>query len=75
MDEELKTIDLTLRIPCEADDAARFPPPSSTITSASLSTRQAVCRAVAETLGLDGRFYVAPVSIEWQPESREPGEA
>ena len=55
--DELKTIDLTLRITCEADDAARFPPPSSTM--------QAVCRAVAEVLALDGRFYVAPITIKW----------
>jgi hypothetical protein len=63
MDETLKTIDLTLRITCEAADAARFPPPSPTM--------QAVCRAVAETLALGGRFYVAPITIKWQPENRE----
>ena len=63
MDEALKTIDLTLRITCESADASQFPPPPPTM--------QAVCRAVAETLGLNGRFYVAPVTIRWQPESRE----
>jgi hypothetical protein len=62
VDEALKTIDLTLRITCESADASRFPPPSPTM--------QAVCRAVAETLGLDGRFYVAPISIRWQPEGQ-----
>ena len=55
--DELNTIDLTLRITCEAEDAARFPPPSSTM--------QAVCRAVAEALALNGRFYVAPITIKW----------
>ena len=40
--DELETIDLTLRIICEPDDAARFPHPSMTM--------QVVCRAVAEKL-------------------------
>lgn len=53
----LHTIDLTLRITCEAADAARFPLPAA--------TWREVCRAVAETLALDGRFTVAPQAISW----------
>ncbi len=61
--DELETIDLTLRIICEPADAARFPHPSMTM--------QAVCRAVAENLELNGRFYIAPVRIAWNPEGQE----
>ena len=61
--DTLETIDLTLRIMCEPANAARFPPASTVM--------QAVCRAVAETLELNGRFYIAPVRIAWNPDSQE----
>lgn len=54
---DLQTIDLTLRITCENRDAVRFPPTAA--------TSRAICRAVAEALGLEGRFYVAPHTIAW----------
>jgi hypothetical protein len=62
---DLHTIDLTLRIVCEPDDAMRV--------ALSGTELYAVCRAVAEALTLDGhfdklsasRFHVAPHSITW----------
>jgi hypothetical protein len=53
----LQTIELTLRIVCEPDDAASFP-------LASAQSR-AVCQAVAEALELQGRFYVSPRATVW----------
>ena len=61
--DNLEEIELTLRIICEPADAARFPHPSMTM--------QAVCRAVAENLELNGRFHIAPVRIAWNPEGQE----
>ena len=61
--DALETVDLTLRIICEPADAARFPPPSTVM--------QTICRAVAETLELNGRFYIAPVRIAWNPDNQE----
>lgn len=60
--DALETVDLTLRIICEPADAARFPPVSTVM--------QKICRRVAETLELNGRFYIAPVRIVWNPDSR-----
>jgi len=60
--DALETIDLTLRIICEPADAARFPPVSTVM--------QEICRGVAETLALNGRFYIAPVRIVWNPDSQ-----
>lgn len=62
---DLHTIELTLHIVCEPDDAMRV--------ALSGTELQAVCRAVAEALTLDGHFdklsagffYVAPQSITW----------
>ena len=50
-------MDLTLRLACESRDAARFPPTAA--------TSRAICRAVAEALGLEGRFHVALDTIVW----------
>jgi len=61
--DALETVDLTLRIICEPADAARFPPPSTVM--------QTICRAVAETLELNGRFYIAPICIAWNPDSQK----
>ena len=61
--DALETVDLTLRIICEPTDAARFPLASTVM--------QAVCRAVAEKLELNGRFYIAPVRIAWNPDSEK----
>ena len=52
-----QTIDLTLRITCENHDVARFIPTAA--------TSRAICRAVAEALGLEGRFHVALDTIVW----------
>jgi hypothetical protein len=52
-----QTIDLTLRITCENHDVARFIPTAA--------TSRAICRAVAEALGLEGRFHVALDTIAW----------
>jgi len=60
--DALETVDLTLRIICEPANPARFPLASTVM--------QAVCRAVAETLELNGRFYIAPVRIVWNPDSQ-----
>ncbi|MBK8986273.1 MAG: hypothetical protein IPM39_09355 [Chloroflexi bacterium] len=62
---DLHTIDLTLRIVCEPDDAVRV--------ALSGTELYAVCRAVSETLGLNGHFdklsagcfHVAPHSVTW----------
>jgi hypothetical protein len=54
---DLHTIDLTLRIVCEPDDAIRV--------ALSGTELYAVCRAVSETLGLNGRFHVVPHSATW----------
>ncbi|MCC6607944.1 MAG: hypothetical protein IT327_32360 [Anaerolineae bacterium] len=60
--DDLQTIDLTLRITCEPADAARFP--------LSAATMRATCRAVAEALALNGRFYVALLAVSWPASSQ-----
>jgi len=61
--DALETVDLTLRIICEPADAARFPPVSTVM--------QTICRGIAETLELNGRFHIAPVRIAWNPDSEK----
>jgi hypothetical protein len=64
--KDLETIDLTLRIICEPDDAARF--------ALSSEAMRATCRAVADALMLNGRFHVAPSVIAWPERELAAGE-
>ena len=50
-------MDLTLRLVRESRNTVRISPTAA--------TSRAICRAVAEALGLEGRFHVALDTIVW----------